>query len=218
MPSRTVEDYLKRIYVAQEEERVDRVPTGRLAADLDITPGSVTGMIKSLAGSGLVDYAPYGGVRLTAAGSRLARKVVHRHRVIELWLMATLDMSWSEVHEEAEQLEHALSDRLLERIDEKLGYPDRDPHGQPIPRTGNQGRAARGRALRDAPVGIALRLLSVSDESPAFLSELERLRLMPGAELEILDRNESTETLHLRVAGGEPIALGLSVADKMMVE
>src|ERR687898_3414377 len=109
------------------------LPMGQLASSLGVAPGTATTMVKALAESGLVEYEPYNGVRLTSAGSRLAALVLRRHRLIELFLVQVMGMRWDEVHDEAEQLEHVVSDRLIERIDEMLGRPEVDPHGDPIP-------------------------------------------------------------------------------------
>ena len=135
LPSSTVENYLKAVYKAQasqgEEKRL--VSMGQLAASLGVVPGTATTMVKALAESGLVDYEPYSGVRLTTAGNKLAALVLRRHRLMELFLVKVVGMSWVEVHDEAERLEHAASDRLIDRIDAMLGRPSTDPHGDPIP-------------------------------------------------------------------------------------
>ena len=134
LPSYTVENYLKAIFQAQIGlGRGDLVPMGQLAAALGVVPGTATTMVKTLAESGLVKYEPYAGVRLTAAGEKLAAMVLRRHRLIELFLVKVMGMSWTEVHDEAEHLEHAVSERLIDRIDEMLGRPAVDPHGDPIP-------------------------------------------------------------------------------------
>src|ERR1700681_2171544 len=134
-PSSTVENYLKAIYQGQSapgrEARL--VPMGSVAAALGVTPGTATTMVKALAESGLAEYEPYSGVRLTAAGEKLAGLVLRRHRLVELFLVQVMGMSWAEVHDEAEQLAHVVSERLIERIDEMLGRPTHDPHGDPIP-------------------------------------------------------------------------------------
>src|SRR6266545_6259306 len=135
LPSSTVENYLKAIFIGGGQLPAGQrlLPMGQLAASLSVAPGTATTMVKALAESGLVQYEPYNGVRLTAAGSRLAALVLRRHRLIELFLVQMLGLRWDEVHEEAEQLEHVVSDRLIERIDEMLGRPTHDPHGDPIP-------------------------------------------------------------------------------------
>src|SRR5882672_3830523 len=130
LPSQTVENYLKTIYLAQASRSSEElVPMGQLAAALRVVPGTATTMMKTLAESGLVRYEPYMGVRLTDAGEKLASLVLRRHRLIELFLVKVLGMSWAEVHDEAELLEHSVSERLIERIDDMLGRPEVDPHG-----------------------------------------------------------------------------------------
>ncbi len=134
MPSLTVENYVKTIYlIANRRPEGEAVATGELAQALAVSPGTVTGMLKTLSEADLATYTPYEGARLTPAGQRLALAVLRRHRLLELFLSQTLAMSWDEVHEEAEHLEHAVSDRLVDRIDAFLGYPAADPHGDPIP-------------------------------------------------------------------------------------
>src|ERR687895_2559302 len=135
LPSSTVENYLKAIHLGgarlQAGQRL--LPMGQLAAALGVAPGTATTMVKTLSESGLVEYEPYTGVALTSAGEKLATLVVRRHRLIELFLVQVLGFGWDEVHEEAEQLEHVVSDRLIDRVDEMLGRPQADPHGDPIP-------------------------------------------------------------------------------------
>src|SRR5262244_2387989 len=137
LPSSTVENYLKAIYQGQASLPTTGagrlVPMGQVATALGVTPGTATTMVKALAESGLAEYEPYSGVRLSAAGEKLAGLVLRRHRLVELFLVKVMGMSWDEVHEDAELLEHVVSERLIERIDEMLGRPTHDPHGDPIP-------------------------------------------------------------------------------------
>src|SRR6202030_4553110 len=135
LPSSTVENYLKAIYQGQLilPTEIRLVPMGQVAAALNVTPGTATTMVKALAESDPAEYEPYSGVRLTPAGEKLAVLVLRRHRLIELFLVQVMGMSWAEVHDEAEQLEHVVSERLIERIDERLGRPTHDPHGHPSP-------------------------------------------------------------------------------------
>src|SRR5437763_7930073 len=137
LPSSTVENYLKAIYQGQATLPAGSrlVSMGQVAAALGVTPGTATTMVKALAESGLAEYEAYSGVRLTAGGEKLAALVLRRHRLVELFLVQVMGMSWAEVHDEAEQLEHVVSERLIERIDEMLGRPTHDPHGDPIPNT-----------------------------------------------------------------------------------
>src|SRR3954463_6805912 len=135
LPSSTVENYLKAIYQGQSSLATDQrlVPMGQVAAAVGVTPGTATTMVKALAESGLAEYEPYSGVRLTTAGEPPAGLVLRRHRLVESFLVQVMGMSWDEVHEDAEQLEHVVSDRLIDRIDAMLGQPTHDPHGDPIP-------------------------------------------------------------------------------------
>ena len=183
LPSQTVENYLKTIYLAQAAHASDRelVPMGQLASALGVVPGTATTMVKALAESGLVHYEPYMGVRLTPAGERLASLVLRRHRLIELFLVKVLGMSWAEVHDEAEQLEHAVSERLIDRIDEMLGRPAVDPHGDPIPTPeGRIARTGRSRSPDRADLPTTLLVSRVIDQDPAFLRFVEQQELVPG--------------------------------------
>src|SRR6188472_2365455 len=164
LPSSTVENYLKAIYLGQSglarNERL--VPMGSVAAALGVTPGTATTMVKALSESGLAEYEPYSGVRLTAAGERLAGLVLRRHRLVELFLVQVMGMSWAEVHDEAEQLEHVVSDRIIDRIDEMLGRPTHDPHGDPIPTP--EGTLAEHAldSLLTCPIGIPLKVTRIT--------------------------------------------------------
>src|SRR5580698_1593569 len=149
MPSSTVENYLKQLYLEQQAGADPLVPMGRLASAMGVVPGTATSMIKTLADSGLVDYEPRGGVKLTRGGEQLALHVLRRHRLVELFLVRVLKLDWSEVHAEAEELEHAISDKVLEKIDDLLGRPRADPHGDPIPTAKGQVIEARRRSLAD---------------------------------------------------------------------
>ena len=149
LPSSTVENYLKALYQAQAaSEEKALVPMGQLAATVGVAPGTATTMIKALAESGLVEYEPYLGVRLSPAGTKLAALVLRRHRLIEQFLVEVVGMSWADVHDDAEQLEHVVSDRLIERMDAMLGHPSVDPHGDPIP-TGRRRHGVAPLSLAD---------------------------------------------------------------------
>src|ERR1700674_4777310 len=171
LPSSTVENYLKAIHQVQSAlpSGVRLVPMGSVASALGVTPGTATTMVKALAESGLAEYEPYSGVRLTAAGERLAGLVLRRHRLVELFLVQVMGMSWDEVHDEAEQLEHVVSERLIDRIDDMLGRPARDPHGDPLP---NQDGAITTRHLESlltCSLGTPLKVTRITDQDPAFL-------------------------------------------------
>src|ERR687888_1846072 len=168
LPSSTVENYLKAIYQGQtalaHDERL--VPMGHVAAALGVTPGTATTMVKALSESGLAEYEPYSGVRLTAAGEKLAGLVLRRHRLVELFLVKVMGMSWAEVHDEAEQLEHVVSERLIERIDQMLGHPTHDPHGDPIPNPEGTIAPLNLESLLTCPIGTPLKVTRIADQDP----------------------------------------------------
>ena len=219
LPSQTVENYLKTIYLAQANMTSDHelVPMGQLASALGVVPGTATTMVKALAESGLVHYEPYMGVRLTAAGERLASLVSRRHRLIELFLVKVLGMSWAEVHDEAERLEHAVSERLIDRIDEMLGRPEVDPHGDPIPSP--EGRIPRTEDfdLLTAPVQTSLQVSRVIDQDPVFLRFVEQQELVPGRNVTIESRDEASDAVRLTLDTGRPITIGSRAAAKVLV-
>jgi len=220
LPSSTVENYLKAIHQGQSAlPRGQRLlPMGQVAIALGVTPGTATTMVKALAESGLAEYEPYSGVRLTKAGDKLAALVLRRHRLVELFLVQVMGMSWDEVHDEAEQLEHVVSERLIERIDEMLGHPAVDPHGDPIPSARGAVPAPARPRLSDAPVGKPLRVARIADQSAEFLRLVERLGLKPGSEVEVRARDAAADTLVLRVESGGESPLGLHAAARIFVE
>src|SRR5690242_21900009 len=170
MASVTVENYLKRLYLEQQHAPGELVSMGRLAAALGVVPGTATTMVKALSDSGLVAYEPRGGVRLTRGGEQLALHVLRRHRLVELFLVKVLGLDWSEVHEEAEELEHAVSDKVLEKIDAYLGRPSVDPHGDPIPTAKGRPRAEpTHESLAACEPGKSYRIARVIDQGPEFL-------------------------------------------------
>src|ERR687886_522456 len=175
LPSSTVENYLKAIYHGQSALVGDQrlVPMGHVAMALGVTPGTATTMVKALAESGLAEYEPYSGVRLSAAGEKLAGLVLRRHRLVEAFLVQVMGMSWAEVHDEAEQLEHVVSERLIERIDEMLGRPTHDPHGDPIPTSEGAIATRHHDNLLTCPIGTPLTVTRIADQDPAFLRFIE---------------------------------------------
>jgi DtxR family Mn-dependent transcriptional regulator len=214
----TAEDYLKQLYLAQGGAGHDMVPMGRLAAAVGVVPGTATAMVKTLAAQALVEYLPRGGVRLTARGEQLAVEVLRRHRLVELFLVKVLGLDWSEVHDEAEALEHAVSDRVLERMDQLLGRPTEDPHGDPIPTRGGRVRKSRRTSLADCPVGARQKIVRVLDQAPAFLQYVERQSLMPGSTVVVVQRDPAAEALTIRLPGKREASLGVAAAAKILVE
>ncbi|HMD34130.1 MAG TPA: metal-dependent transcriptional regulator [Vicinamibacterales bacterium] len=219
LPSSTVENYLKAIYQGQSAlDGDDRlVSMGRVASALHVTPGTATTMIKALAESGLAEYEPYSGVRLTAAGERLAALVLRRHRLVELFLVQVMGLSWADVHDDAEQLEHVVSDRLIDRIDEMLGRPTTDPHGDPIPNADGALPRQRLDNLLTCPVGMPLRVTRVADQDPAFLRFIENNDLKPGEPVEVETRDAAADSVLLRGRTGR-ITIGARAASKLLVE
>ncbi|MDB5295472.1 MAG: ideR [Phycisphaerales bacterium] len=220
MPSITVENYVKQIYLAgqQQQPTGGQVSMGRLAAAVGVVPGTVTTMVKALVADGLVDYEPRGGVTLTRDGERLALHVLRRHRLVELLLVRVLGLDWSEVHAEAEVLEHAVSDKVLERIDALLGSPTVDPHGDPIPSAKGKVDGTRRHSLAECTVGRPLRVARVTDQDPAFLQFIDRCGLVPGAAVTVEGRDASADAVLVRPDGRRAVTLGGAAAEKVLVE
>jgi DtxR family transcriptional regulator, Mn-dependent transcriptional regulator len=217
--SRTVEDYLKAIYLAESTltSPSDLVPMGQIASAVGVVPGTATSMVKALADSGLVRYEPYMGVRLTTAGLRLAGRVLRRHRLIELFLVKVLGMDWAEVHIEAERLEHAVSDRIIDRIDAMLGQPLVDPHGDPIPTSEGTLPQDASLDLLTAPVDAPLVVARVLDQEPGFLRYVEQRQLMPGRTVIVLAREPGSDAVRLRSEDGSETTLGTRAASQILV-
>ncbi|MBX7168757.1 MAG: metal-dependent transcriptional regulator [Pirellulales bacterium] len=216
MPSLTVENYVKAIYQICGTDAQRAAATGELAAALGVLPGTVTSMLKTLSAGGLVTYTPYEGVRLTTAGEALAVRVVRRHRLIEQFLVETLKLTWDEVHEEAEHMEHAVSDWLVDRIDEFLGRPDVDPHGDPIPRADGSIEPREVRALGECSPGFRFQLARVIDQTPDFLRYLTESGLRLGAEGEVKINRPEADVITVDLAGRET-TLGHVAANKLLV-
>jgi DtxR family Mn-dependent transcriptional regulator len=219
LPSSTVENYLKAILKAQSAEVAPDalVPMGQLASALGVAPGTATTMVKTLAESGLVRYEPYAGVRLTRSGEKLAALVLRRHRLIELFLVRVLGMSWTEVHDEAEHLEHAVSERLIDRIDEMLGRPAVDPHGDPPDPDGTVSRT-RYDTLLTCPLHTAVTVQRVSDQDPEFLRFVERHELKPGQVIEVEARDDAADSVRLRGGNRRSFTIGARAASKVLVQ
>jgi DtxR family Mn-dependent transcriptional regulator len=219
LPSSTVENYLKAIYQGQStlarEQRL--VPMGQVATALGVTPGTATTMVKALAESGLAEYEPYSGVRLSAAGEKLAGLVLRRHRLVELFLVQVMGMSWAEVHDEAEHLEHVVSERLIDRIDEMLGRPTHDPHGDPIPDTDGAITTRYLDNLLTCPLGTPLRVTRIADQDPAFLRFIESNDLKPGEPVEVEARDAAADAVMLR-RKDRHLTIGARAASKLLVE
>jgi DtxR family Mn-dependent transcriptional regulator len=214
--SSAVEDYLKAVY-ALETRLEGPVPTNALAERLGVTPGSVSGMLRRLDELGLLEHERYRGVTLTAEGRRVALRTLRNHRLLELLLVEMLDVPWDRVHREAELLEHVLSDELAERIAAKLGNPEFDPHGDPIPGPELDLTERETRSLEEVDVGETVAFVRVSDADPAMLRYLSERGIVPGVTLKVTDRQPFGGPLMVRHAGvdhplGGQLAAAMRVA------
>ncbi len=213
--SHAVEDYLKAIYKLQQTS--PSVSTTALADELQRSAASVTNMIKGLAERGLLEHEPYHGVRLTPSGELSALRIIRRHRVLELFLIERLGYSWDNIHEEAERLEHAASDDLIDRMARALGEPSFDPHGSPIPTREGQIAERDFSRLSDLPAGTAAVVREVSDESAEGLRRLATLGLYPGTQVRVLRMRMPEGDLELDVEGNSG-RLEVALADTISVE
>jgi DtxR family transcriptional regulator, Mn-dependent transcriptional regulator len=216
--SESVDDYLKAILELGGAEEL-RVTTNALAERLRVRTPSVTGMLQRLASErpALVRYEKHRGVLLTAAGKQRAWELVRHHRLLELFLHDVLKYSWDEVHEEAERLEHFISERFEDRVAAILGDPEIDPHGHVIPQKHEAGVYRKEVPLTRWPLQMPATISSVSDRSPSSLRELERLGLVPGTVLTVEHRN-SASSLSVRLKGkGDPIRVSFDLADCISV-
>jgi len=220
LPSSTVENYLKAIYQGASTLPTPQrlLPMGQLASALGVVPGTATTMVKALAESGLVEYEPYSGVALTPAGHKLAALVLRRHRLVELFLVRVMGYAWDEVHDEAEQLEHVVSDRLIDRMDEMLGRPEVDPHGDPIPNADGQVKPQESQTLMTCPIGAPVTVTRVVDQDSAFLRFVDRQHLKPGAAIQVEERDASADSVRVRGEGDRLITIGTRAASKLLVQ
>jgi DtxR family Mn-dependent transcriptional regulator len=210
------ENYAKAIYQLQARSEGGVVGTGAVAKRLGVTPASASAMLRRLADEGLVEHTPYRGVRLTAEGEQLALEVIRHHRLIELFLAEVLGMPWDRVHEEAEVLEHHISEELEELIAAKLGEPARDPHGDPIPSRELDMAADDSLPLSELEPGQAATFVRVSDRDAGMLRYLGERGIHPGVRLELRGREPYGGPLSIE-AGGEQHALGGELIERMRV-
>lgn len=214
--STAVEDYLKVIYAFEEREE-GKITTTRLAERLGVSASSVSGMVRKLCQLDLLEHARYGTIEFTDTGRRVALGVVRRHRLIELYLVSELGYSWDEVHDEAEVLEHALSEELEELIATKLGNPTVDPHGDPIPSRELELAETDAPLLAELEPGERATFVRVSDADPEMLRFLGERNIVPGTGLELVERQPFDGPLFVR-AGEDVHVLGATLARAMRVE
>lgn len=193
--SESVEEYLEGIYRLQKE--VERVSTGELAVYMMVSAGSVTTMIKKMAELGLVIHEPYQGISLTESGERLAKQLTRAHRILEVFLVETLELPWNDVHELACKLEHYISEEIISQIDRKLGHPETCPHGNPV-HPDTEDPSFR---LQDATEGARLIVAKITDERVEFLRHLEEVGLLPGVEFTAVGSSPIDNLIHLDIAG-----------------
>lgn len=217
MPTISVENYLKAIYHLAQSHSDGMVKTKALADHLELSLPSVTSMLRTLGEEGLVDYTRYKGASLTKQGTKEALNVIRKHRLVEVFLVTTLDYSWDEVHAEAERLEHAISDELAARMDRFLSYPRFDPHGDPIPDADGKLPQRQIIPLDKAPVGHRLRIDRVTDQDPELLRYLKRLGLVPLAECHIEEIVDYDGQLSL-VVESRKVTISHAVASRLLVK
>ncbi len=219
MTSLTVENYLKTILLLGNRTGEATVSTGQLAVAMNVLPGTVTSMLKTLSDSKLATYKPYAGVMLSEAGRTLALRMLRRHRLIELFLVNTLELTWDQVHEEAEHMEHAVSDFLIDRIDDYLSHPTVDPHGDPIPDKNGILRADptnQGVPLSSCEQGTYFELVRVFNQDPDFLRYLSEHQLGIGCKGQIISKSDEADLITIE-ANQEKIPLGLIAARDLLV-
>jgi len=215
MASKAVEDYLKTIFTLSVAG--DAASTSAIAERLGIAAGSVTGMLKRLSAEGLIEHVPYYGARLTAQGEREAVRLIRRHRVLETFLVKVLGYTWDRVHEEADRLEHAVTDELIDRMAQVLGGATADPHGAPIPSSDGEFVDEQYPSLEEMRVGARGVLRRVDDEDPEALRYLAELELVPGVEVQLLGRAPFNGPLKVQVGEHEHF-VGADLARTLQVE
>lgn len=214
--SQSVEDYLKAIYKLEAALDGKGVPTSKLAKEMGVANASVTNMVKRLSDLGMVTYESYHGSKLTDAGRKIALEMIRHHRLLELYLTEMLGYSWDEVHEEAEKLEHHISEQFEDTISELLNHPEFDPHGDPIPTKDGLMPKLGLKPLSAVEVNRTYEVKRVKNQRPDFLRYLDNYNLTPGAKLELKNREPFDGPLTVSV-GGDEITLGFKIAKDILV-
>jgi len=217
MPSPTVENYLKQILLISLERDRREVGMGLISEALGVTPGTATSMVKNLERERWLSYKARKGVKLTGAGRKLGMNILRRHRLLETFLVETLGLDWSEIHDEAEELEHAISEKVLERLDEFLGKPRHDPHGHPIPTKGGLIQRHKSRSLLDCKEGMTVTIDSIDDQEKNFLKFARVRRIVPGNRIKILSREEVANAMELKIDRKTSFSIGFEAARKILV-
>ena len=215
--SQSVEDYLKTIYkLEQETDENKGVSTSKLAEEMEVANASVTNMLKRLSKLKMVHYESYYGTRLTDAGEKIALEIIRHHRLLELYLKEILGYSWDEVHDEAEKLEHHISERFEDTIDELLNYPTVDPHGDPIPTKEGKMPQLRAKPLSTVPENQTFIITRVKDQDPELLRYLEKQGLIPGVKVEVENREPFEGPVTVKVENNTA-NIGYNIAESIFV-
>ncbi len=212
----TEENYLKSIYTLQHRSDAGAVSVNEIAERMHTKPATVTDMLRKLSEKELIHYEKYKKIQLTDSGIRHALQILRKHRLWETFLHDKLRFSWDEVHEVAEQLEHIHSEQLIERLDEFLGFPTYDPHGDPIPNDAGEIPPSSAQLLKDAPMHVSCKIVAVKDTSPAFLQQLERFGLQIGVAVEITERMPYDNSLMI-TAGRSSFLISEKIAENILV-
>lgn len=218
MTTQAEQDYLKAVYMLQQYSAKDEaVNTAMIAERLNVSPASASNMIKKLAKMGFLLHKPYQGVTLTPEGEHIALAIIRRHRLLELYLSDILGYSWDKVHEEAEQLEHVISDEFERRIDQAMGYPTNDPHGAPIPDAKGVIEVPDYHPLPQLNEGQTGVICQVSDRDSDMLRYLESLGLKPGTRITVEKKDPFNGPIFITLESGETQILGMEVAKSIMI-
>lgn len=215
MPSISVEDYIKNIYELEGSEK--KVSTTLLAEKLNIAPASVTDMVKKLSEKGFLRHVPYKGVEVTEKGKRSALKIIRKHRLWEMFLVEVLHFSWDEIDEEAEKFEHIMSDKMEEKIDEVLGFPKVDPHGDPIPAKDGTMKHAQYHSLSDVREGAVVRVLRVNDSDPELLQYVSEIGLSLNKKFSVKHRIKFDNSLLIKI-GAREVTISSKLSENIFVE
>lgn len=211
-----IEDYLKAIYAVAREGGEGRATTSAIADRMSVSAASATNMMQKLAEMKLVEYRPYHGVSLTSAGEKIALEVIRHHRLIELYLAEALGYSWDEVHDEAERLEHVISEEFEDRIDAMLGHPTQDPHGDPIPSKAGTVRLEIHRTLGQVESGESVVIQRVYDRDGDVLRRLASLDLVPGTRVTVVGQARGSDEVMLQ-RDGETFTIDAGLARRVYV-
>lgn len=218
MPSTTIENYLKQIFLLSQEGEGGHVSMGRIAQRMAVVPGTATTMVKSMQRSGWLEYEARIGVTLTESGRELALRVLRKHRIVEMFLVQVLQLDWAEINEEAELLEHAISDKLVEKMDAYLGFPKTDPHGDPIPSASGKLLKRKLIKLGEANVDSRLMISRIKQQDQKFLQYIHNIGLIPGTEVHVSAREDIADVIEIQLPENKSVSLGSKAANHILVE